>query len=431
MDNKKKLTIVLVVLAVVCVFAVLSFSGVIDLSNIGSEEASTDDNSSALTEDDYKSSASASSSSSLSVPYLETNIDNLYYTMAEDGTVVFYMYDSSANTFTETAASGTYTVTAVMSEENITADVTYYKDGDNIAGYGLYTGTDGEYNLYSYAFFRLTNFGEGYTGASSDSCLLLVDTTEDDFYSNEKIYEEPFTFYYDDCSTVRLLSEANRTVGLDGTKRADYSILNDTAVNAAYSQTLFFSGRHYSEDDERVDLLRSGGSGNNTDNVLLVSDVLGYWIEYTDEGVLYVSVDDSENVFVGLYNLSADTSETIKTFEGVSRDDVLISNGYIYIVTSNIIYSIDSDTEAALGYDNAGNFKADLFKASDDVFVLRGYVESVSPVLIYGTTADGSVTKALSNSDFTNIVNPIVASSSQIMITVASNDKFSYYIYAG
>ncbi len=425
MDNKKKLTIIIAVLAVVCFFAVLVFSGVIDFGSIGSEETSTDEADANLDTDEYPLSLSALVQSDVS--YLETNIDGIFYTMTEDGTVTFYSYDSTANSFTETAATGTYDVTVEMSEQSISATVTYYKDGTDIAGYGLYTGSEGEYNLYSYAFFRLTNYGADYS-SSSDGCLLLVDTTEDDFYSNDKVYEEPFAFYYSSQSATRLLSEANRTVGLDGTKRADYSMLNDVVINASHSQMLFFSGRHYSEDDERVDLLRSGGSGNNVDNVLLISDVLGYWIEYTDEGIKYISVDDSDNVFVGLYNMSSDTTETLKTFEGITRDDVLVSNGYIYIISTNTVYSIDGDTEVTLVYDNVSGLEVDLFKATADVFVVRGYVNTNSPVFISASTSTGSVIKSFCNSDFANLVNPVITDVSGAMFTIVDGSKFTCYV---
>lgn len=422
MDNKKKLTVVLAVLAVVCVFAVLVFSGVLGGNPIGGEEPTTDAENS-FSSDSYK--ALIKTSASTDLPYLETDIENVFATVSKTGEVKFYEF--ADNTFAEIQKTGSYDVTVKMSEQNVSATVSYYEKDGVISGYGLYTGKTDGFDLYPYAFFRLANYGENYSEAYSTSCLLLVDTTADDFYSNDKIYEEPFIFKYSDSSASRMLSEASRTVGIDGAKRSDYSLITDAVIDGSEDHQLFFSGRQYAESDETVDLFRSGGSGNNTDNIRLAKNVLGYWAKYVDGDIMYISTDASGNVIVASLDDDSDEVTVVKTFEGVTGNDILVSGDYIYIISTNTVYSILEDKEVKLAYKNAESFKADMFEVLGDKFIVRGYIDSRYPAFACASL-DGNVTLSMENAFFRFVVNPVAVGDS-IMLTCEENGKFTYYIF--
>lgn len=416
MNNNKKLTIILAVLALVCVFAALVFSGVIKL-DMTVENESTTDAAEKNGSDAYK--ADMTSLSAAPAPYLPTNIQNIYYSVSKDGTVKFYKYADAA--FTETEATGTYKATVTLSEEDYSADITYYKDGGQITGFGLYTAESDSYSLYPYAFFRLTNYGASYEGRSSKSCLLLVDTTQDDFYAADKVYEESFIFNYADSSTARALSEANRTVGMNGAKRSDYFVINDTLINHSFKYQLFFSGRQYSEDDPRVDLLRSGGSGNNTDNINLASDALANWVKQTDKGILYLTVDENKNVILVKTDNDGKSHETVKTFEDVKRDDILVSGDYLYMLSKNVVYDIANDKEIKVAVQNISAFKADAFAADSDTFVIRGYRDNLYPTLII---VRGDEIKEYTNEFFRKAVNFVIASDGRVIFATEEKGAF-------
>lgn len=423
MDNKKKLTIILAIFAVVCVFAVLVFSGVFESIIVPSPEPTTEAEV-FKPGSDYNSDVKTKADSSL--PYLETDIENVFYTMSTDGTVSFYKYED--NTFFPLEATGTYDASVKLSEQIVNATITYIEQDGVISGYGLYTGSTEEFDLYPYAFFRLANYGENYQDASSEGCLLLIDTTEDDFYSNEKIYEEPFAFRYSDENCSRLLSEANRTVGLSGAKRSDYSLVNNSVIDGSADTFIFFSGRQYAEDDERVDLLTSGGSGNNTDNLKVKRDVLGYWASYTEDGIIYITTDDNNNVVVEKCDKERENAEIIKTFDGVSRDDILVSNGYIYVTTTNTLYNISENKEAKISFTGSDLFKADLFVCDENRIVLRGYSEERYAVLCVADAQTGEVSSVYCDELFRDVVNPVISDDS-LMLTVQKNGSFTYYIF--
>lgn len=418
MDNKKKLTIVIALLAVVCVFAALVFSGVIDLSKTDVEEPSTDDNAGAYSDTvSYKATGTSVS------PYLSTPIDGIFYTMSVDGKVEFFRLENNA--FTSVAATGTYTTTVTLSEEKVSADITYLLLEDKICGYGLYTVSDGTFTLNPYAFFYLRNYGENYKGASENGAMLFVDTTEDDFYSDNKVYEESFFFNTDNATSKRSLAEASRTIGLNGAKRNDYFNFTDKIVDGSVDNQLFMSGRFYSESDTKTDLMRSGGSGNNTDNIRIAADVLGNWAEQTEDGVRYIAADENGDVAVMLY--ADDEATAVKTFKDVNREDILVSGDYIYVVSQNLLYSIADDKEVKIntGFDN---FTADMFEVDGDTVMLRGYVDKAYAAMVIVSAETGKVTTALRNELCRSFVSTSV-SDGQVVVHVQNSDKFNYYIF--
>ncbi len=424
MDKKNKLIIVISALVVVCVFAGLVFSGIIDLAKITGEEETTDTYDGFIS-DSYTYDISATGDKYL--PYLKTNIENIFYTMNTDGVVNFF--ELKANTFNPIEATGKYTASVVLSETKISADITYYQKGDEICGYGIHVAEEGVYTLYPYALFCLRNYDENYSGKSSSSCLLLIDTTQKDFYSNNKIYEESFIFKYSDSSTSRSISEASRTVGISGAKRDDYFLINDITVENSVANQLFFSGRFYKESDNTVDIMRTGGSGNQTDNIRVAKDVLGYWLYNDGTDLTYVTVDENGNVAVQKLNWKSGDVKNIKTFDGVSRNNILISGNYMYINGKNIVYNLVNDTQTSLSYSKADALIIDAFVAEGENIFIRGYVKEQYPVGIIANGESGKVAVSYANEFFKDVVNPVILANAQLMLTEQTSDGYSFYLF--
>lgn len=420
-NNKNKLIIIICVLAVVCVFAGLVFGGIIDLAKITGEEETTDPYEGFLS-DSYTADISVVAVEDL--PYLKTEIENVFYTMDSDGTVKFYKLEN--NMFTALEASGTYSTSVVLSETKISADITYYQTEDEICGYGLYTADEGVYTLYPYVLFHLRNYGSNYSGSSSSSCLLLIDTTQEDCYCNNKIYEESFTFKFSNSSATRSISEASRTVGINGAKRDDYFLINDVTVENSVANQLFFSGRFYAESDATVDIMRSGGSGNNTDNIRVAHDVLAYWLYNDGTDLTYITVNDNDNVVVEKLNWSSGDVEVIKTFDGVSRKDIVVFGNYMYVNGKNIIYNLVSNTEVSLAYSKANALVADTLVAEGENIFIRGYVKNEYPVAVFANGETGKVSASYANEIFKDAVNPVFLPDGQFVFTTETADGYAY-----
>jgi hypothetical protein len=256
--------------------------------------------------------------------------------------------------------------------------------------------------------------------------MLFVDTTEDDFYSESKLYEESFFFTYEGSKASRSLAEDSRTIGLDGAKRSDYFVFSDKVVDGSADRQLFFSGRYYSEVDEKVDLYRSGGSGNNTDNIRLANDVIGYWAEYSEDGIRYLAAD--ENGFVALMELDSDeeNAKAIKTFDNVTREDLLVSGDYIYVISQNLLYSIADDKETEIKH-NFSSFAADMLVVEDNTLVLRGYVDRTYAAMIIADVT-GEISSSVKNEACRSFV-AVSVENKNVIAHVQNSDNFDCYIF--
>ena len=233
--NKKAVTAAIAVLAVVCVFTFLVLGGVIKLNP---KEPESDSENGGYDTSAYLSDVKYQSETGDKI-YLPTFIDGIYYTADTMGNVKFYDFNTENDTFTERAADGTYDVSVKMSEQNIKAKVSYIKADGKTAGYGLYTPTiagDTD-SIYRYVFFAVTDMPSGM--GSSSNLLLLADSTENNFRNAEKLYGDQFSFNPEKGSAERIYSEANRYVGSDGTKRADYAVVTDYILKNELDNSLF------------------------------------------------------------------------------------------------------------------------------------------------------------------------------------------------
>jgi len=416
--SKKAVTAAIAVLAVVCVFAFLVLGGVIKLP---SEEPQTDPEKNGYDVNAYTSSVKYQSDA-LANNYLPTFIDNYYYTCDTAGNVKFYSFSADSCAFTERAADGSYDVSVIMSDQTVKAKVSYIKtdDGD-VAGYGLYTtaisgDTD---SLYRYVFFALTNMPSDM--GKSSNLLLLADPHEDNFRNAEKLYSEEYSFNPSTNSADRIYSEANRYVGTEGIKRADYSVLTDYIIKNEGDRSLFISGRHYAENEDKYDIMRAGGSGNNLDNIIVEKNVVGKFVKVTDDGTLYLTENDDKNVVLKKTGEDGD----VKVFD-CKRNEIFVSGDYFYF--KNSVYSVNDDKTVTLTGDALTNFNADMFACSGKTAFLRGYTDKLNATIIIADMETGAC-RAYVNSDFSKIINPEVLSDGSVMLTIVNGGSPETYKY--
>ena len=419
MFTKKKLIIIIAVFALVCVFTGLVFGRVISFNTV--KEPRTEAVSEPPSAEDVTVPARQSHTGQSAYPYLKTDIDGLFYTMSPQGEVTFFKYEEGF--FNAVESGGTYSVSVNMSEKTVKADVTWVKSDGRLTGYGLYAAPNGSYALYPYVFFHMMEFGSKYDGKSG-AYVLLADTTADDMYKNDKVYEEPFLYYTGSGNTERYLSEANRTPGYSGAKRADYSMLTEDLVKDARNYQLFLSGRNYGDLDVRVDLLREGGSGNNVDNIVVASNILLNWAKYTDSGNVRYLVKNGSSVEEREYSFSDKSAKTVRTFENVSESDILISGDVLFVRGSGLACNLLTGKEITLR-GTVGD--TDCMASDGKVLAVRQYVNYTPYVYIY-SLSDGALIFSDDNEAFVNAFNMCAVDGSMIMMTFAEQSGYSYLI---
>ncbi|MBR1810425.1 MAG: hypothetical protein IJ766_02090 [Clostridia bacterium] len=358
-----------------------------------------------------------------SEPIMKTDIDGIYYTMTKTGEVSFFKVNGDQ--ISEIAPSGVYDVSVTCTNQQIPARVYYYTAGDGVVtGYGLFTtdSSDAQVYIYDYAFFKLSNLPDAY--ASSGAYLLLVDTTKEDFYSNNKVYEEDFRYYPNSGETSYILSVDNRAFDTTGAFRADYAMLTDNAVKRCGENFLFFSARQYHlfTKDNNMDIYMAGGSGNNRDNNRYIEDVVDFWFSYDANGVLALQRNGEDGF--NLISYDGGTETVVKEFKGNYAENYIRSGDWLLDKNTFALYDLNTGASKTLKLENTNQFIADIFVTDGNVVFLRGASEGIAAVAI-GTVDGGAV--CYYNDMFSGIFSPMILRDGSVMMSVAADKEGSAY----
>ncbi len=356
------------------------------------------------------------------VPIMKTDIDGVYYTMSKDGEVKFYTVDGT--TIAQQSESDAFDVTVVCTEQKIPAKIHCYtsKDGQ-ITGYGLFTtdSSDAEVYIYDYAFFKLSALPDAY--GAEDSYLVLVDTTKEDFYSNNKVYEENFRFNTSSGEAKNILSTDNRAFDDVGAYRGDYTMLTDDAVKRCGENFLFFSSRQYHlySKSHMADIYMAGGSGNNRDNNRYIEDVVDLWFAFDAEGRVLALQRKGDGFDLIAYDGKEAT--VVRSFSD-SYDNYIRSGDYIISKETFTVYGLTDGSEKVLSVENANRFVADLFVTDGEHVFLRGVSEGKAAFAL-GTVTDGAA--CYYNNKFAGIFSPMILSDGAAMMSVSADAEGSAY----
>ena len=357
-------------------------------------------------------------------PMLKTDIEDLYYTMARDGSVSFYQVKGTQ--ITQVPESGTFEVTVTCTNQEIPASVHYYTAEDGtVTGYGLFTteNSDAEVYIYDYAFFRLMNLPASYT--EDGAYLVLVDTTKEDFYSNDKVYEENFIYRIESGETENILSTDNRAYDNTGAARADYSMLTEDAVHRCGENFLFFSARQYHlyTEDQNMDIYMAGGSGNNRDNNRYIQDVVDFYFNFDEEGRVVCLKRNGENGF-RIIAVADGTENVIKDFEGDYHENYLRSGDWLLNKNTLEMYNIMTAQSVTLSVSNTNGFAPDLFVTDGTNVFMRGLSNNMAAIVLGKTD---SACGCYYNDMFARVFAPAVLSDGSVMVSVSADLEGSSY----
>lgn len=358
-----------------------------------------------------------------SEPIIPTDIDGIFYTLKKDGTVSFFQIEGTQ--IVQIPESGSYSVSVDCTNQNIPATVHYYEKDGKITGYGLFTpeNSDADVYIYDYAFFKLMNLPDSYY--ADNSYLLLVDTTKEDIYSLNKVYEENFRFNTESGSTKNILSNDNRAFDETGAFRADYAMLTEDAVKKCGENLLFFSARQYHlyTKDKNMDLYMAGGSGNNKDNNRYIQNIADFWYSFDKDGNVTVLKRSGESGF-NLVSFDGENETVIKEFSGIYEDNFLRSGDWLLNKTDYKMYNLVTGEEKTLKIANANNFIVDIFEIRDKNVFLRGASEGIAAIAV-GDIDTGA--RCYYNPMFSGIFSPIILSDGGVCVSVSSDMQGSSY----
>ena len=423
----KKYKIILTVLLVVLVaVSAVVVSGVLDINKDGSgfvdrrkllESTSGEEGTTGASEVRPGYATVFVTDANVKLPLIKTDIEGYFYTMDKQGGVKFYSVDNG--TITQVPETESYEVKAECSAQTLTAMVHILKVDDRTFGCGLFTNVlYPDVNYYAYAFFRVTDMFTSFRDTRSGvkyhergALLLLIDTNGDHSYpsarTNDKVYSEAFVLNPDHTTSL-FLSNDQRTPGMDGVDRRDYKMFTDGILDQnEYSNVLFFSGRNYvdfySDAGGKADIMTSGGSGTNIDNVRYVVDVNELYLRRIDKNVFYLSAAGDGAFELRAYNGATDATAKVAGFTGNLKTDYLQSGDFLLNKTTGEVYDLaalaDGYSASGTQYDKAPvSYKVD-YAACPAGFVANWFTASAdgSYCAVRGESADQTVSVALTD----------------------------------
>lgn len=356
MDQKKRASKVGIVTAVILLLAAAAVAAVIFLRPQSTPQSGGQQ---------YLNQTIASVDSA--TPLMQSDIDNVFYAMATDGTVTFYEYDGQE--IKQIELTGTVDIAPMCSGVQIPATIYYIQRGDEITGYGLYNPpeTGNAVYIYTYFFFNMRALPDGYPKEDNTQFLLLMDSEKEDLYVQDKTYDESFfvqPFEEDinlrtDPEHNQFVSQVNRMPGTDGRYWTDFAVFTeDVLAGAADGNTLFFSGRHYmSDSDNRIDLYRRYGSSAAVRRTIYTDVANLYAYEDANGGIHYMKQTDGG--FAVYCN-----DEMIKEFSGDYATGYLRHGNYLLDKARATVTDLLTGEEMAIS--GADTADASLFRVNPD-----------------------------------------------------------------
>lgn len=385
MNNKLK--IITAVLAVVAIV-----SGVVFFVSGGDKAPEIKDNppvAYSYEQSAYTMSENLSVKGSEGEIYLPTDFDNIYYTADLKGSVKFYEY-SGGQMLASTLAIKQVKANLAATYEKIPVTVNYIEKDGKACGYGVFTSDmNGDVDVYSYAFVKLTakpsGYGEGY--------LLLADFDKNNFYKADKLYSEIYNFDLASGKTSTYVSNNTRLIDKNGSFRQDWTMLTDDFIKNLGGAKYFISSRYYNESEkgQRADIMELSNAYRPK---IVVEDILGMWFVNDANGMHFLR--KTEKGFANICN-----DRILTEFEGNYFTDYMQSGKYL--INKQSLEIIDLLTGEIKTLKDININSADIFSISPDgtkvVFASYGEMNSNgAPIqtVIY-CTVDGSAAPVIYN----------------------------------
>ncbi|MEG2396689.1 MAG: hypothetical protein RSB11_06615 [Oscillospiraceae bacterium] len=277
----------------------------------------------------------------LSMPYIRTDFEDVFYTANTSGAITFYKFEN--NTYTKIESKGTIATKVKLSGQEIPATIYYIERDGILSGFGVFTPntTDADVYIYDFALFKITNIPAAY--AESGKCLLLVHTNRASVYYENPVWEECYIMNMANGETTRFLSENNRTVGINGAVRPDFCMITDNEIASKTKNIPFFSSKFYEtelEGKKPVDIYIK----NDKKETRTVEKVLDKYAKPTDDGgFIYLRAKPDDEKSVEVVKRVNDAETIIHSLGGKYGTSIIRNGDWLMTKEDGKLYSTSSD----------------------------------------------------------------------------------------
>ncbi len=343
-------------------------------------------------------------------PCMQTDIENIFYSIDRSGNVSFYEYDGE-NFDLYKGPVYTLNVYPELTYNKIPIKISYIVKDGKTTGYGLFTNAgNAGVNLYTYVFAKLTDAPAVY-GISGKMLLLSLDPNE--AYKSDKTYVEIFNVDITNGGLSRIFSQRDRGADKTGRFADRWHILTDGFLKSCEKKAAVISGRLYNEETEVYDIYDLNRSMNHPDT----TGMYGTFLRENPKDNSYIYLKKTVQGFKTVSYMGQE-NELIR-FDGDINKDYVFSDNWIYSAKEHKFTNLVTSQSFV-----AKNIEAiDMFAVNSDASKFAVAATYKDGQAFFIVDKDGKVQGYSGENIFnSNVENICFIGKDAVMITTVNND---------
>lgn len=302
--------------------------------------------------------------------YIQSDIENVYYSVSSENEVKYFEYKNGA--MKPLQVTGTVNAQVSMDKENLPVTINYVKTGDDIFGISIFRSEDNPGStLHNVITFKLVDLPQQHK--ADGKALLLAVANSESVSRRYNLWTDSFIVDLNTGATTRFLTADKNS----NSYSVAYSVLTNSAYATDGDMVPFFTTREYGDGSGKKDLFVKNGANES----LFATDVYGEYI-YADKDVI-AYLKATETGFNIVKKEDTKEEKIVFSLYGNFSTDYLYHNEYILNKYDGNLYNAKTGEEIALAGYRMSN--AEMMSISPDgrYLVVLGTVNSVADYQVH------------------------------------------------
>lgn len=302
--------------------------------------------------------------------YVQSDIENVYYSVSSENEVKYFEYENGAMKLIQ--ATDVVNAQVTMDKEKLPVTINYVKTNDSIFGISIFRSEDNPGStVHNVITFKLVDLPEKHK--TDGKALLLAVANSESSSRRYNLWTDSFIVDLKSGATTRFLTADKN----DNSYSVAYSVLTNSAYATDGEMIPFFTTREYGDSSGKKDLFVKNGANES----LFATDVYGEYI-YADKDVI-AYLKATETGFNIVKKEDTKEEKVVFSLYGNFSTDYLYHQEYILNKNDGNLYNAKTGEEIALaGYKMSS---AEMMSISPDgrYLVVLGTVNSVADYQVH------------------------------------------------
>ncbi len=302
--------------------------------------------------------------------YVQSDIENVYYSVSSENEVKYFEYENGA--MKPIQATGTVNAQVTMDKEKLPVTLNYVKTGDSIFGISIFRSEDNPGStIHNVITFKLVDLPQQHK--ADGKALLLAVANSESASRRYNLWTDSFVVDLNTGMTTRFLTADEN----GNSYSVAYSVLTNSAYATDGEMIPFFTTREYGDGSGKKDLFVKNGANE----ALFATDVYGEYIYADKDVVAYLKA--TETGFNVVKKENTKEEKIVFSLYGNFSTDYLYHQEYILNKNDGNLFNAKTGEEIALAGYKMSN--AEMMSVSPDgrYLVVLGTVNSVADYQVH------------------------------------------------